>query len=79
MFGKNLVLELCSKMLSANQIAGFFKLEYLWNRMTYQPDFLHVKSYQLWLEVNKFILAKYAYIKSWAWSGILRHSRGEQK
>ena len=50
MSGKNLVLELCPKRLSANQIAGFFKLEYLWNRMTYQSDFLHVKSYQLLLE-----------------------------
>ena len=70
MSGKNLVLELCPKMLSANQIAEFFKLEYPWNRMTYQPNFLHVKSYQLWLEVDQFSLSKYAYIKSWAWSGI---------
>ena len=66
-------------MLSNNQIAGFFKLEYLWNRMIYQPDFLHVKSYQFWLEVDQFILAKYAYIKSWAWSGILKHAQGVLK
>jgi len=79
MSGKNLVLELCPKMLSTNQIAGFFKPEYLWNRMTYQPDFLHVKSYQFWLEVDQFILAKYAYIKSWAWSGILKHAQGVLK
>ena len=54
---KNLVLELCPKMLSANQIAEFFKLEYLWNHMTYQPDFVHVESYQLWLEIHHNILA----------------------
>ena len=65
---KNLVLELCPKMLSTNQIAGVFKLEYLQNHMTHQPDFLHVKSYQVWLEVDQCILAKYAYIKSWALS-----------
>ena len=57
MFWKNLVLELYPKMLSANQIAGFFKLEYLWNGMTYEPDFLHVESYQLWLETDHGIFA----------------------
>ena len=57
MFGKNLVLELCSKMLSANQIAGFFKLEYLRNRMTYQHNFLHVESYQLQLKTDHGVLA----------------------
>ena len=52
MFGKNLALEVFAKMLSANQIAGFFKLEYLLNHITYQPCVLHVKSYQLWLETD---------------------------
>ena len=28
------------------------QLEYFWNRMTYQSDFLHVKSYQLLLEID---------------------------
>ena len=79
MSGKNLVLELCPKRLSANQIAGFFKLEYLWNRMTYQTNFLHVKSYQLWLEIDHGILARYINIKSWAWSGIHRHAQGVPK
>ena len=79
MSGKNLVLELCSKMLSANQIAGFFKLKYLWNGMTYQPDFLHVKSYQLWLEIDHGVLVSYTSIKSWAWSGILKHAQGVLK
>ena len=43
MSGKNQVLELSLKMPSANQIAGFFELEYLWNHMTYQPDFFACK------------------------------------
>jgi len=42
-------------------------------------QFLHIKSYQFWLEVDQFILAKYAYIKSWAWSGILKHAQGVLK
>ena len=42
MFGKILVFELLTKMLSANQIAGFFKLEYLLNYMRYHLDFLYV-------------------------------------
>ena len=36
---KNLVLELWPKMLSANQIARFFKFEYLQNRLTVRDDF----------------------------------------
>ena len=32
MIGKNLVLELWSKKIKANQNAGFFKLEYLTNK-----------------------------------------------
>ena len=39
-------------MLSANQIAEFFKLEYLLNRITCQPGFMYVKIYQLCLEAD---------------------------
>ena len=39
MSGKILVPELLVKMLSANQIAGFFELEYLQNYMLWQVDF----------------------------------------
>ena len=39
MFGKILVFQLLAKMLSANQIARFFKLEYLLNSSRYQLDF----------------------------------------
>ena len=35
MFGKNLVLELWSKILKANQNAGFFKLKYLANKLKF--------------------------------------------
>ena len=38
--GKNLVLELLSEKLKANQNAGFFKLEYLTNKLRYEVKFL---------------------------------------
>ena len=41
-FGKNLVLELWSKNLWTNQNAGFFKLEYLTNKLRYEAEFLDV-------------------------------------
>ena len=57
MFGKILVFELLAKMLSANQIAGFFKLEYLLNYMRYQLDFLHVDRHSLLLQIDHGIMA----------------------
>ena len=57
MFGKILVLELLAKMLSANQIAGFFKHEYLLKYMWYQPDFLHVERDPLGLQADHGISA----------------------
>ena len=42
MFGKNLVLQLWSKNLWTNQNAGFFKLEYLTNKLRYEAEFLDV-------------------------------------
>ena len=39
MFGKNLVVELWSKNLKANQNTGFFKLEYLTNKLRYEVEF----------------------------------------
>ena len=39
---RNLVLELWSKKLQANQNAGFFKLEYLTNKLRYEVEFLDV-------------------------------------
>ena len=49
MLGKVLTLVLSAKMLSANQIPGFFKLEYIVKCMWYQSDFLHVERYSLGL------------------------------
>ena len=39
---ENLVLKLCVKMLLANQIAGFFKVQYLKKKVRDQEDFLYV-------------------------------------
>ena len=39
---KSLVLKLCVKMLLANQIAGFFKVQYLQKKVRGQADFLYV-------------------------------------
>ena len=41
MSGKTLVLELCIKMLSANQIAGFFKMQYLKKKVNDELQFWH--------------------------------------
>ena len=42
MFEKNLVLELLSKNLKANQNARLFKLQYLTNKLRYEVEFLDV-------------------------------------
>ena len=41
MSGKTLVLKISRKTLSANQIAGFFKVKYLKNGLTIRANFLH--------------------------------------
>ena len=38
---ESLVLKLCVKMLLANQIAGFFNVQYLKKKMRNQVDFLN--------------------------------------
>ena len=40
-FVESLVLKLCVKMLLANQIAGFFKVQYLKKKVRDQVDFLY--------------------------------------
>ena len=42
LFGKDLVLQLWSKNLWTNHNAGFFKLEYLTNKLRYEVEFLDV-------------------------------------
>ena len=39
---ESLVYKLCVKKLLANQIAGFFKVQYLKKKVRGQVDFLHV-------------------------------------
>ena len=38
---ESLILTLCVKMLLANQIAGFFKVQYLKKKVGDQVDFLY--------------------------------------
>ena len=45
---ESLVLKLCVKMLLANQIAGFFEVQYLKKKVRDQVDFL----YQINTEVS---------------------------
>ena len=55
MSGKFHVLGILAEMLSAIQIAGFFKFLYLINYSGYQPDFF-AYSYPLRLQVDHGIL-----------------------
>ena len=42
LYVESLVLKLCVKMLLANQIVGFFKVQYLKKKVRDQVDFLQV-------------------------------------
>ena len=46
MSGKNLVLELWSKILSANQVVVYVDHQYLSNELSYFLDFLHGENHQ---------------------------------
>ena len=54
---ESLVLKLCVKMLLANQIAGFFKVQYLKKKVRDQVDFLNVILHQSFLQGNTIVLA----------------------
>ena len=54
---ESLVLKLCVKMLLANQIAGFFKVQYLKKKVRDQEDFLYVNYHQSFLHENTIVLA----------------------
>ena len=58
MSGKNLVLKLQTKMLSTNQITGFFKLSCFKNYLRYNVHFLHVVRYPCKLQLNH-VFAKF--------------------
>ena len=79
MFGKILVFELCQKILSANQIATFFKFEYLLNYMRYQLDFLHADRDPSILQNDHAVIVWEVQVWLWAWSGIFRHAQSEPK
>ena len=54
---ESLFLKLCVKMLLANQIAGFFKIQYLKKEVRGQVDFLYVNKHQSFLKGGTIVLA----------------------
>ena len=67
------------KMRSANQIAGFFKFEYLLNYMRYQLDFLHADRHALILQIDHSARVWEVQVLLWAWPSILRHAQNVSK
>ena len=57
LLAKSLVLKLCVKMLLANQIVGFFKVQYLKKKVRDQSNFLYVNKHQRFLQGNTIVLA----------------------
>ena len=53
MSGKNLVLELNAKLLSANQIAGFLSFNISKKYWRYKVDFVRAASYLLKLQIDR--------------------------
>ena len=54
---ESLVLKLCVKMFLANQIAGFFKVQYLKKKVRDQVDFLNANQHKSFLQGNTIVLA----------------------
>ena len=48
---------LCVKMLLANQITGFFKVQYLKKEVRGQVDFLYINKHQSFLQWYTVVLA----------------------
>ena len=63
---KNLVLELNTKMLSANQIAGFLNFNISKNYWRYKIDFLHADTYLLKLQIDDVILHDWGQLRLFA-------------
>ena len=59
MSGKNLVLELNAKLLSANQIAGFLSFNISKKYWRYKVDIFHAGTYLLKLQIDDVILHKW--------------------
>ena len=60
--GKILVLELWPKIILANQIADFFKLQYLKKALSYENDFVRVLRHPWKLHVGNIILCIYMHV-----------------
>ena len=54
--GKILVLDLWTKILSTNQIAGFFKVQYLKEKVNDKVHFCHADKNGCFLKVDTTIL-----------------------
>ena len=54
---ESLVHKLCVKMLLANQIAGFFKVQYLKKKVKNQVSFFYVNKRQSFTQRNTVVLA----------------------
>ena len=54
--GKILVLDLWTKILSTNQIAGFFKMQYLKEKVNDEVYFCHADKNGCFLKVDTIIL-----------------------
>ena len=54
--GKILVLDLWTQILSINQIAGFFKMQYLKEKVNDEVYFCHADKYGSFLQVDTIIL-----------------------
>ena len=57
--------ELCIKMVSANEIAVFFKVQYIKKKAGDPVDLMHVDKHQSFSQVD-------ATIFWWTWPGILK-------
>ena len=53
---ESLFLKLCVQMLLANQIAGFFKVQYIEKEVRGQVEFLYVNKHQSFLQGYAIVL-----------------------
>ena len=59
MFIKILVLELMTRMLLANQIAGFFKVDYLVKETSGEINFLHADKHQCFVQGDTILCGEH--------------------
>ena len=71
-FGKNVILELWAKNLKTNQNAGFFKLQYLTNKLGYEVEFLDVTR-AIWKQ--QILVGCF----KWLWSDMPGHDQSDCK